>query len=124
MRGSSTPTDYGRRTYGPCSALGQCSKPRGAIARDFLTYGSTTNHFTPTHHVESDQVTIGGKDLTLRGNDEEKIKRSVREVNLQVQHLQQTLREQSTPTLTVLAALNIAGDTSMCRTRVRRTSSL
>ncbi|HLP29381.1 MAG: cell division protein ZapA [Ignavibacteria bacterium] len=54
------------------------------------------------------RVTIGGKDLTLRGNDEEKIKRSVREVNLQVQHLQQTLREQSTPTLTVLAALNIA----------------
>lgn len=54
------------------------------------------------------RVTIGGKDLTLRGSDEEKIKRSVREVNLQVQHLQQTLREQSTPTLTVLAALNIA----------------
>ncbi len=54
------------------------------------------------------RVTIGGKDLTLRGDDEEKIKRSVREVNLQVQHLQQTLREQSTPTLTVLAALNIA----------------
>ncbi len=54
------------------------------------------------------RVTIGGKDLTLRGNDEEKMKKSVREVNLQVQHLQQTLREQSTPTLTVLAALNIA----------------
>lgn len=54
------------------------------------------------------RVTIGGKDLTLRGNDEEKIKKSVREVNLQVQHLQQTLREQSTPTLMVLAALNIA----------------
>ena len=54
------------------------------------------------------RVTIGGKDLTLRGNDEEKIKKSVHEVNLQVQHLQQTLREQSTPTLTILAALNIA----------------
>jgi cell division protein ZapA (FtsZ GTPase activity inhibitor) len=54
------------------------------------------------------RVTIGGKDLTLRGNDAEKIKKSVREVNLQVQHLQQTLREQSTPTLTILAALNIA----------------
>ena len=54
------------------------------------------------------RVTIGGKDLTRRGNDEEKIKKSVREVNLQVQHLQQTLREQSTPTLTILAALNIA----------------
>ena len=54
------------------------------------------------------RVTIGGKDLTLRGNDEEKIKKSVREVNLQVKHLQKTLREQSTPTLTVLAALNIA----------------
>ena len=54
------------------------------------------------------RVQIGGKDLTLRGENEEKIKQSVREVNLQVQHLQQTLREQSTPTLTVLAALNIA----------------
>ncbi len=54
------------------------------------------------------RVQIGGKDLTLRGENEEKIKQSVREVNIQVQHLQQTLREQSTPTLTVLAALNIA----------------
>ena len=54
------------------------------------------------------RVQIGGKDLTLRGDNEEKIKQSVREVNIQVQHLQQTLREQSTPTLTVLAALNIA----------------
>lgn len=54
------------------------------------------------------RVTIAGKDLTLRGENEEKIKQSVREVNVQFQHLQQTLREQSTPTLTVLAALNVA----------------
>ena len=54
------------------------------------------------------RVTIAGKDLTLRGEHEEKIKQSVREVNVQFQHLQQTLREQSTPTLTVLAALNVA----------------
>ncbi len=54
------------------------------------------------------RVTIAGKDLTLRGENEEKIKQSVREVNIQFQHLQQTLREQSTPTLTVLAALNVA----------------
>ncbi|MBS1562095.1 MAG: cell division protein ZapA [Bacteroidetes bacterium] len=54
------------------------------------------------------RVHIGGKDLTLRGDNEEKIKRSVREVNLQIQQLQQTLREQSTPTLALLAALNIA----------------
>ncbi|MFM8770720.1 MAG: cell division protein ZapA [Candidatus Kapaibacterium sp.] len=54
------------------------------------------------------RVTIAGKDLTLRGDNEEKIKQSVREVNVQFQHLQQTLREQSTPTLTVLAALNVA----------------
>ncbi|MFN6113834.1 MAG: cell division protein ZapA, partial [Bacteroidota bacterium] len=46
--------------------------------------------------------------LTLRGDNEEKIKQSVREVNVQFQNLQQTLREQSTPTLTVLTALNIA----------------
>lgn len=54
------------------------------------------------------RVTIGGKDLTLRGDNEEKIKKSVREVNLQIQSLQQTLREHSTPTLSLLAALNIA----------------
>lgn len=54
------------------------------------------------------RVTIAGKDLTLRGDNEEKIKQSVREVNVQYQHLQQTMREQSTPTLTVLAALNVA----------------
>jgi cell division protein ZapA (FtsZ GTPase activity inhibitor) len=54
------------------------------------------------------RVTIGGKDLTLRGENEEKIKKSVREVNLQIQSLQQSLREHSTPTLSLLAALNIA----------------
>ena len=54
------------------------------------------------------RVTLGGKDLTLRGEDEESIKKSVREVNLQIQTLQQTLREQSTPTLSLLAALNLA----------------
>jgi len=54
------------------------------------------------------RVTLGGKDLTLRGEDEESIKKSVREVNLQIQSLQQTLREQSTPTLSLLAALNLA----------------
>jgi cell division protein ZapA (FtsZ GTPase activity inhibitor) len=54
------------------------------------------------------RVTLGGKDLTLRGDNEEKMKRSVREVNLQIQQLQQSLREQSTPTLSLLAALNVA----------------
>ena len=54
------------------------------------------------------RVTIGGKDLTLRGDNEEKIKKSVREVNLQIQQLQHALREHSTPTLSLLAALNIA----------------
>lgn len=54
------------------------------------------------------RVTIGGKDLTLRGENEESIKKSVREVNLQIQTLQQSLREQSTPTLSLLAALNLA----------------
>ena len=54
------------------------------------------------------RVTIGGKDLTLRGDNEESIKKSVREVNLQIQTLQQSLRDQSTPTLSLLAALNLA----------------
>ncbi|MCO6465329.1 MAG: cell division protein ZapA [Bradyrhizobiaceae bacterium] len=54
------------------------------------------------------RVTIGGKDLTLRGDDEESIKKSVREVNLQIQTLQQALREQGTQTISLLAALNLA----------------
>ena len=54
------------------------------------------------------RVTLGGKDLTLRGDNEESIKKSVREVNLQIQTLQTSLRDQSTPTLTLLAALNLA----------------
>ncbi len=54
------------------------------------------------------RVTIGGKDLTLRGENEEAIKKSVREVNLQIQTLQQSLRDQSTSTLSLLAALNLA----------------
>ena len=54
------------------------------------------------------RVTLGGKDLTLRGDDEESIKKSVREVNIQIQELQQSMREQSTPTLSLLAALNLA----------------
>lgn len=54
------------------------------------------------------RVTLGGKDLTLRGDDEESIKKSVREVNLQIQTLSQSFREQSTPTLSLLAALNLA----------------
>ena len=54
------------------------------------------------------RVTLGGKDLTLRGDNEESIKKSVREVNIQIQELQQSMREQSTPTLSLLAALNLA----------------
>jgi cell division protein ZapA (FtsZ GTPase activity inhibitor) len=54
------------------------------------------------------RVTLGGKDLTLRGDNEESIKKSVREVNIQIQNLQQSMREQSTPTLSLLAALNLA----------------
>ncbi|MBU3680000.1 MAG: cell division protein ZapA [Candidatus Kapabacteria bacterium] len=68
----------------------------------------TTKFSIPTPMSKAIRITIAGKDLTLRGDNEEKIKQSVREVNVQFQHLQQTLREQSTPTLTVLAALNVA----------------
>lgn len=54
------------------------------------------------------RVNIAGKDLTLRGEHEESIKKSVREVNLQLQALQQSLRDQPTSTLSLLAALNLA----------------
>jgi cell division protein ZapA (FtsZ GTPase activity inhibitor) len=69
------------------------------------------------------RVSIGGKDLTLRGDDEEKIKRSVREVNLQIQSLQQSLREHSTPTLSLLAALNIAERLHDAEDRQRNTAT-
>lgn len=54
------------------------------------------------------RVNIGGKDLTLRGENEGRIFASVQVVNMHIQQLQQSLREQSTPTLSLLAALNIA----------------
>ncbi|MBL7998797.1 MAG: cell division protein ZapA [Candidatus Kapabacteria bacterium] len=57
--------------------------------------------------MNSVTVTIGGKDYNLRG-DEEKTRRAAGEVNTVLQTLQQRMGDQSTATLSVLSALNIA----------------
>ena len=54
------------------------------------------------------RVTIGGKELTLRGEHEELIRSSVREVNQQLQTLQESIPDQSTSMLQTLAGLNLA----------------
>ncbi len=54
------------------------------------------------------RVTIGGKELTLRGENEELIRSSVREVNQQLHTLQESIPDQSTSTLHLLAAVNMA----------------
>ncbi|GMV54138.1 MAG: cell division protein ZapA [Flavobacteriales bacterium] len=58
--------------------------------------------------TKSIRVTLGGKDLTLRGDNEETVKKSVREVNLQLQSLQQAAKDQGAQTLSLLTALNLA----------------
>ncbi|MFN8367691.1 MAG: cell division protein ZapA [Candidatus Kapaibacterium sp.] len=58
--------------------------------------------------MKSISVKVGGKDLTLRGDDEEKIRRSANEVDTTITELQQRMQDQSTTTITLLAALNIA----------------
>lgn len=54
------------------------------------------------------KVNIGGKELNLRGDNEQQVMRAATEVNSIIQQLQQRMQDQSTSTLSVLAALNIA----------------
>lgn len=58
--------------------------------------------------MKSISVKVGGKDLMLRGDDEAKIRRSANEVDSTILELQLRMQDQSTSTLTLLAALNIA----------------
>ncbi|HYF02129.1 MAG TPA: cell division protein ZapA [Patescibacteria group bacterium] len=54
------------------------------------------------------QVNIAGRDYTLRGDDESRVRQSAHEVDGQIRQIQQKLNEQSTSTLSILAALNLA----------------
>ncbi len=54
------------------------------------------------------RVTIAGREYVLRGEDEAKLLRSAHEVNGQWQQLQAQMPEQSTTTMAILVALNLA----------------
>lgn len=58
--------------------------------------------------IQSIRVKIGGKEYTLRGEDEQKIRSCASEVDSQFQELQGKLQDQSTATLAVVSALNLA----------------
>ena len=53
-------------------------------------------------------VKIGGKDLNLRCEDESKLRRAATEVDSIISQLQGKMQDQTTSTLSILAALNIA----------------
>ena len=54
------------------------------------------------------RVKIGGKEYSLRGDDEQKLLAAAREVDTQFLELRGQLQDQSTSTMAVVAALNIA----------------
>lgn len=54
------------------------------------------------------KVTIGGKEFTLRGDDEQKLVRAAKEVDDQIRALQISMMDQSTQMQAIVAALNLA----------------
>lgn len=54
------------------------------------------------------RVNIGGQDYNLRSDDEEKVRSIATAVDFQLRHIQNATKEQSTSTLSILTALNIA----------------
>jgi cell division protein ZapA (FtsZ GTPase activity inhibitor) len=54
------------------------------------------------------KVTIGGKEFTLRGDDEQKLVRASKEVDDQIRALQSGMMDQSTQMQAIVAALNLA----------------
>lgn len=54
------------------------------------------------------KVTIGGKEFTLRGDDEQKLVRAAKEVDDQIRALQLSMMDQSTQMQAIVAALNLA----------------
>lgn len=64
---------------------------------------------------KSVRVKIGGKDYNLRSDDEEKARVVAEQVDMQMQSLRNRINEQSTVTLSVMTALNIAERDYDCR---------
>lgn len=58
--------------------------------------------------AKSVRVIIGGKEYSLRGDDEKLIQQVANEVNTQLANLELSNKEESATTLSVLTALNIA----------------
>lgn len=54
------------------------------------------------------RVNIGGQEYNLRSEDEEKVRTIAAQVDFQLRHIQNATKEQSTSTLSILTALNIA----------------
>ena len=54
------------------------------------------------------KVTIGAKEFTLRGDDEQKLVRAAKEVDDQIRALQIGMMDQSTQMQAIVAALNLA----------------
>lgn len=54
------------------------------------------------------KVTIGGKEFSLRGDDEDKLIRAAKEVDDQIKALQAGMMDQSTQMQAIVAALNLA----------------
>jgi len=60
------------------------------------------------------KVTIGGKEFSLRGDDEEKLIRAAKEVDDQIKALQSGMLDQSTQMHAIVAALNLAEQKNTC----------
>ena len=58
--------------------------------------------------VKSIRIVIGGKEYTLRGDNEKIIQLASSEVNRQLEELETRHYDESSTTLSVLAAMNIA----------------
>lgn len=72
--------------------------------------------------TKSIRVSIGGKDYSLSGENEELLRQSAHEVDSTFVHLKQRTNEQSTSTLAVLTALNLAEEKIVLEDTVSRWS--
>ncbi len=62
----------------------------------------------PNVTMKTVRVTIGGQDYNLRSDDETKVRSIAGNVDTQMRQIQSASKEQSTATLSILTALNIA----------------
>ena len=70
------------------------------------------------------KVTIGGKEFSLRGDDEEKLIRAAKEVDDQIKALQAGMMDQSTQMQAIVAALNLAEQKINAMEQLEKDSSI